>query len=88
MSPGEAVTCVAEGLRGNPRWLAVVRRAARREPVNDNPVTAHTESRICCFTALDPMRYLTACAFVIVLRVAIVSSISQSDPHPLTHPPM
>ncbi|HEY5181301.1 MAG TPA: hypothetical protein VIJ07_16265 [Dermatophilaceae bacterium] len=56
--------------------------------MNDNPVTAHTESRICCFTALDPMRYLTACAFVIVLRVAIVSSISQSDPHPLTHPPM
>src|SRR5450759_3047448 len=43
------------------------------------PVTAHTTSRISDFTALDPLRYLTACAFVIVLRVAIVSSISQSD---------
>jgi hypothetical protein len=46
-------------------------------------VTAHTTSRISDFTALDPFRYLTACAFVIVLRVAIVSSISQSDLAPL-----
>src|SRR5664280_2958135 len=41
-------------------------------------------SRISDFTALDPLRYLTACAFVIVLRVAIVSSISQSDLAPPT----
>src|SRR5664279_2404657 len=36
-------------------------------------------SRISDFTALDPLRHRTACAFVIVLRVAVVSSISQSD---------
>ena len=34
--------------------------------------------------ALDPLRYRTACAFVILLRVAIVSSISQSDLAPPT----
>ncbi len=44
------------------------------------PVTARTASKTCDFTALDPARYLRACALVIELRVAIISSISQGDP--------